>query len=40
MDGDTIFNNDDNCPTVANANQRDTDSDGFGDVCDNCPRVR
>lgn len=24
----------DNCPTVMNADQTDTDKDGFGDVCD------
>lgn len=41
-DGDGIANKDldgndipdDNCPTVANANQQDLDGDGFGDVCD------
>ena len=27
----------DNCQTMPNEDQRDTDSDGFGDVCDNCP---
>ncbi|MCY1036546.1 amidohydrolase family protein [Corallococcus sp. BB11-1] len=27
----------DNCPFVANANQKDTDGDGKGDVCDGCP---
>jgi hypothetical protein len=29
----------DNCPTVANASQRDYESDGWGDMCDNCPTV-
>ncbi|RKH32957.1 amidohydrolase [Corallococcus praedator] len=27
----------DNCPYVANANQKDTDADGKGDACDGCP---
>lgn len=30
---------DDNCPTVFNLSQADTDADGLGDACDNCPEV-
>jgi hypothetical protein len=29
----------DNCPSVANADQADDDSDGVGNACDNCPSV-
>jgi hypothetical protein len=38
QDGDGIPDASDNCPRLANANQRDTDGDGVGDACDGCPR--
>ena len=28
---------DDNCITVANVDQTDSDNDSFGNACDNCP---
>ena len=34
LDGDGILNDVDNCPNKANADQKDTDGDGKGDVCD------
>jgi len=34
IDGDGVANNVDNCVIVANANQADTDTDGFGNACD------
>ena len=33
-DGDSIANGNDNCLLAANNDQRDTDNDGFGNVCD------
>jgi hypothetical protein len=33
-DGDAICDADDNCPAVANADERDLDGDGLGDLCD------
>ena len=38
-DGDTVLDADDNCPAVANTNQRDHDADLRGDACDLCPHV-
>jgi hypothetical protein len=38
-DGDGIADGFDNCPFVANPDQKDTDGDGIGDACDNCPTV-
>lgn len=32
-----IINEKDNCPHVYNVDQKDTDLDGVGDMCDNCP---
>ena len=34
-----ITNRHDNCPRKANADKRDQDGDGLGDVFDNCPQI-
>ena len=36
-DNDGIPDNQDNCPSVANPDQLESDADGIGDACDNCP---
>jgi hypothetical protein len=36
-DGDNIFGQLDNCPTVSNPNQIDSNNNGVGDACDNDP---
>ncbi len=39
LDGDGVADENDNCPTVANAMQSDADNDSIGDACDNCPTI-
>ena len=38
-DGDTVVDSMDNCPLIANLNQRNHDGDVHGDVCDKCPHL-
>jgi len=33
-DGDSIADSSDNCPSISNSSQADTDNDGIGDVCE------
>ena len=34
IDGDGVINTEDNCPTVPNTNQADSDGNRLGDACD------
>lgn len=36
-DGDGVFDNDDNCPDLANPDQADLDENGIGDACEEQP---
>ncbi|MCH7879740.1 MAG: thrombospondin type 3 repeat-containing protein, partial [candidate division Zixibacteria bacterium] len=37
VDGDVFCGDIDNCPSITNPFQTDSDNDGIGDVCDDCP---
>jgi hypothetical protein len=37
LDGDSICDSNDNCPTVFNPGQENSDTDAAGDACDPCP---
>lgn len=40
IDNDGVVDLRDNCPLIANADQKDSDGDLVGDACDNCPEVK
>lgn len=39
IDCDGTLNNDDNCPEIPNSDQKNSDGDTTGDVCDKCPEI-